>query len=402
MTTTIQAKPAAAKPTGAGARPALGRAWRGSWIPLTLLVVVVLGVVLAVLLFAAPSKSNDYLDPASATLRGSKALAQILTQHGYHVDEVYSPAQALADLGGSGPVTLLITSPDLLTAAQRRQLASADADLVLVGPGAPSLRVLAPTARVVNSDVPIVDGAEPSCSLAAANLAGPADAGGISYDVAGPAAGCYPVRGHPSVVRYTSGGRTITLVGTGLPLTNDHLGDGGNAALALNLLGERQRIVWLTPQPAIPTGLPRAVPNQRAPALIPAIAWLVVLQLAVALGLAVIWRARRFGPLIAERLPVVVRASETVEGHARLYQARRTRDRAAAALRQAMLARLMPLLGLAADAPPQTVVAELASRSARPASEIETISYGPPPATDLELVRLADDLDELEREVRSR
>ena len=51
--------------------------------------------------------------------------------------------------------------------------------------------------------------------------------------------------------------------------------------------------------------------------------------------LLALWQARRLGPVVAERLPVVVRAAETVEGRGRLYRARRARDRAAAALRAA-------------------------------------------------------------------
>ncbi len=362
---------------------------------------MVLGVVLAVLLFSAPPKSNDYLDPADGTQNGSKGLAQILAQRGYGIDEVYSPAKALGAVGSSGAVTLLITSPDLLTAGQQRQLAHARADLVLVEPGAASLPVLAPSVRVANPEAAI-SSAAPSCSLPAARLAGPADAGGITYQVAATAAGCYPFGGHPSLVRYTAAGRTVTVLGSGLPMSDAYLADQGNAALLLNLLAAHQRIVWLTPEPAVASALPNEVPGQRTPPLLPSVAALIVWQLVIALLLAVIWRARRFGPLITEKLPVVVRASETVEGHARLYQARRSRSRAAATLRAAMLDRLKPLLGLPADVPPETVVAELASRSARSNAEVEAISYGPPPATDLELVRLADDLDELEREVRSR
>src|SRR5690606_41722785 len=45
------------------------------------------------------------------------------------------------------------------------------------------------------------------------------------------------------------------------------------------------------------------------------------------------WQGRRLGPLVTEPLPVVVRASETVEGRGRLYRSRRARDRAAEALR---------------------------------------------------------------------
>ncbi len=112
----------------------LVRAWRGSWVPLTLLAVIVLGVVLGGLVFATPPKSNAYLDPADGTPDGAKGLAQILADRGYHLDEVYSPARALAAIGSTGGATLVITSPSLLTAGQRQQLAQARADLVLIGP----------------------------------------------------------------------------------------------------------------------------------------------------------------------------------------------------------------------------------------------------------------------------
>jgi len=113
------------------------------------------------------------------------------------------------------------------------------------------------------------------------------------------------------------------------------------------------------------------------------------------------WRARLLGPLIAERLPVVVRASETVEGHARLYQARRARDRAASALREAMLAQVVPALGLVSGAPQEAVVAALSARSHLREPEVAELLYGPAPATDPDLVSLARNLDELERQVRS-
>jgi hypothetical protein len=126
-----------------------------------------------------------------------------------------------------------------------------------------------------------------------------------------------------------------------------------------------------------------------------------VLQLGIATVLAAIWRARRLGPLVPERLPVIVRASETVQGHARLYQSRRARDRAAAVLREAMLARVLPALGLARDASPDAVSDALASRSRLSQQVVTTIVFGSPPASDTELAALVRDLDRLEREVRS-
>jgi Domain of unknown function (DUF4350) len=398
----------------AGGRPAgnsgvtrgLLRAWRSSWLPLLLAALFAVGILLSVVLLSGPPRTNDYLDPSQNAPGGALALADILSEHGFAVTEVYNPAAALAAVGparpGSPSVTLLITSPDLLTSAQRQQLARADADLFLVEPTAASLRALAPAVHVANPVAPFGGAIDPSCGLTGARLAGPATAGGISYRIPGYATGCYLVAGHPSVVRYLAADRLITIIGNGQALSDGYLGRQGNAALALNLLNANHRIVWLTPEPTIATiTRPRQAQNTKPP-LVPAAAWLVVLQLAVALLLAAWWRGRRFGPLITERLPVVVRASETVEGHAGLYQARRSRDRAAAALRAAMLSRIIPALGLPAGAPGGAVIDALASRSTLTRAQVEAIGYGPAPASDVELVKLANELDELEREVLSR
>jgi Domain of unknown function (DUF4350) len=401
----VQARPSESN-TAEDNRPRghLSSAWLRVRAPLAVLAFVAAGVAVIVLL-APAAKSNTYLDPAGTDVGGTKALVDILGERGFRVTSVYSPADALDAIrtspqGTRPTVTLVITRPDLLTAAQRAQLGRADADLFLVEPGATSLAALAPAITVANLNAPFGAPVDPACDIAGARLAGSANTGEITYHGPSYATGCYPVEGNPSVVRYVRVGRTITVLGTGLPLSNRLLAIEGNAALALNLLNAHHDIVWLTPEPKIARSAPPASGSKR-PSLIPGAAWLVVLQLGVALVLAGAWRARRFGPLISEQLPIVVRASETVEGHARLYQSRRARDRAAAALRDDMLGRMQPALGLVAGAPADAVADGIASRSRRSRQEILAIVYGPAPATDADLVRLAHDLDELEREVRS-
>ncbi len=372
------------------------RRWR---MPLGILALFIAGVIVIVIL-APRSLSNSYLDPASKSDDGTRALTDILGDRGFHVASVYSPAAALAALAASTPATLVITSPALLTPAQRAQLGQAHADLVLIEPGSAALRVFAPAVRVASAHAGLGHAVDPSCDLAGARLAGSADTGGITYQIAGYMTGCYPVDGSPSVVRYERAGHSVTILGSGGPLTNGLLALAGNAALSLNLLSAHRTIVWLTPEPKIARPVPARAGN-RPPPLIPAAAWLVVLQLVFGLVLTIIWRTRRLGPLITEHLPVVVRASETVEGHARLYQSRRARDRAAGALRAAKISQLRPALGLAADAPADAVIDALASRSGRTREQIAAIVSGSAPPGDADLVRLAQDLDELEREVRA-
>ena len=386
------------------------RHWRQRRLPLALALALALvamiilgGLVVAILLPA--QKTNDYLDPASTGQTGTHALTDILTERGQQVISTYSPSAALA-AASAGGATIIITSPDLLTVPQLTALSLAPADIVLVEPDQAALTVLAPGITI--ADYPSTGGpVQPDCAFRAAQLAGSADVGGITLVTSGApagAVGCYPVHGNPSLLRYAAAGKVVTILGSGVPLANGLLAQQGNAALAINVLTTSHRLVWLTPQPspaAAGGGGGQPGSSQAHPALIPLAAWLLVSQLAIAALLAAIWRARRLGSLVPEQLPVIVRASETVEGHARLYQSRRARGRAAATLRQAMLARVGPALGLARDAAPEAVADALASRSQLSQQAVTTIVFGPPPSSDAGLAALVRDLDELEREVRS-
>jgi hypothetical protein len=112
-----------------------------------------------------------------------------------------------------------------------------------------------------------------------------------------------------------------------------------------------------------------------------------------------LWRGRRVGPLVAEDLPVVVRASETVEGRGRLYRSRRARDRAAEALRTAARERMLPRLGLGPKAEPTAVTQAVAQRVGADPNVLAHLLFGPPPGTDADLVNLARQLDDIERQV---
>jgi Domain of unknown function (DUF4350) len=399
--TTATARAAAGWPAGPGASPGFGDgrgAWRRWRLPLALAAVVILAGALVALLQPGPP-AFGYLDPADTGPYGSHALADLLTQRGATVIRTTTPAAALAAASRPG-ATIVITSPEYLSRRQLAALAAAGRFVLLVEPDAAALAAAAPRVRLVGG-IPVTTTA-PDCRLPAAVLAGSADLGGIGMRLrAGTRGGvsCYPVDGLPSLVRYALAGRVVTVLGSGLALANSYLARNGNAALALNLLSPGGRIVWLVPAPAVAAAAGPARAQRPVTGLLPLAVYLVAIQLGVAVLLAAIWRGRRLGPLISERLPVTVRASETVEGHARLYAARRARDRAAAALRTAMLARVLPALGLPPRAAADSVTAALAERSGRSAARIADLIYGRPPGTDAALVRLADDLDALENEV---
>jgi hypothetical protein len=384
--------------------------WRQWRAPLGIVLVILLGGALIALL--QPSASTPrYLDPRDAGQSGARALAALLAQRGEPV--IRAGTVESAEKAARGRVTLVITSPGLLSARQLRSLAGVRSSLLLVEPVSASLAALAPGATVAGHGP--VRTASPGCGLSAARLAGNADMGDVLLRSTAPGAWqCYPVDGDPSLVRYSTGsrttggqttsgqsagGRTITLLGSGAPLTNQYLARHGNAALALDLLSGSSRIVWLVPPLPLagtPPGGPPAGGTQSFFTLIPWPAYLVTIQLAIAVALAALWRMRRLGPLVAEPLPVIVRASETVEGHGRLYRSRRSRDRAAAVLRAAALDRITTRLALPRGAGADAVCAAVAARTGREAGTIRAIMFGAVPRDDAALVALAHEIDTLE------
>jgi hypothetical protein len=238
-------------------------------------------------------------------------------------------------------------------------------------------------------------GAKPDCDLREAKRAGTVQFGvSDAYKAAGdvPVTRCYD----GALVRYTDGGRTVTVVGTAEFMTNSGLPKEGNAALAMNLAGARERVIWYAPQSSEGESTDGGAPIS---SLIPHQVKWVVWQLIVAVALVAVWKGRRIGPLVAEQLPVVVRASETVEGRGRLYRSRRARDRAAEALRTATLQRMLPRLGLGHDAAPPAVVQAVVDRCGVDPQTVAHTLFGPPPGNDPNLVSLAHELDDIERQV---
>ncbi|GGP68569.1 DUF4350 domain-containing protein [Streptomyces melanogenes] len=363
-------------------------------------------ILLAAGITLAATRSGDQhgrLDPRSADRYGSRAVAELLKGQGVSTRVATTLDEAARATGPD--TTLLVTVPDLLTESQQRRLHAAATGsggrTVLLSPGAPSLPVLAPGVREEGSSS--VDNREPNCSLPLAVRAGSADTGGVRYAADGQADdACYPAGGLPTLLRIQtpSHGDTV-LLGAPDILYNHRLDKQGNASLALQLLGSRPHLVWYLPSlgdVSAADGGDRSFFD-----LIPS-GWLwATLQLTLAAALAAIWRARRLGPLVTEQLPVAVRASEATEGRARLYRKANARDRAADALRSATRTRLAPLLGVPAASAhaPELLVPAVSARIPSAERDLQVLLFGPAPADDAALVRLADELDALEREVRT-
>ncbi|MGC4981094.1 DUF4350 domain-containing protein [Streptomyces sp. DT193] len=371
------------------------------------------GVVLALVLLLAAAVAiaavrsdarHGRLDPRSADPSGSRAVARLLADQGVSTRLVTSLGEAASATGPD--TTLLIASPDLLTKRQQTLLRSATersgGRTVLISPGPPSLGTLAPEVTA-DPAVGFDSTLSPRCGLPAARRAGSADTGGIRYSTTDPNADtCYPSDGLPTLLRVParSGGGDTVVIGAPDILFNDRLDEQGNASLALQLLGSRTHLVWYLPSLSDDSATDAG--DQSFFDLLPS-GWLWgTLQLFVAAAVAALWRARRMGPLVPERLPVAIRASETAEGRARLYRKANARDRAAAALRSATRTRLAPLIGVppAQAHAPETLLPALAAHVDGDSQALLPLLFGPPPRDDAALVSLADQLDALEREVR--
>jgi hypothetical protein len=405
MTSAVQRAPAAGAQGGVpggdpGGRPVL-TGWRQWRAPVAVMLVVLLGGLIVALLQVRPPVAGP-LDPNDTGPAGTHALVALLQHRGQTVVRAGSVAAAVAQARARG-TTLVVTSPQELSRGELAELARLRAGLLLVAPGHDALAALAPAVTLAGPVEPVRD-LLPRCGLPGAVAAGRADLGGLLLRSAAPGAfRCYP-RSETTpfsfsfLVRYAAPGHIVTVLGTGAPLANANLGASGNAALALNLLAASPRIVWLVP--GLLPAPAAARPGQHSlTSLIPGGVWAVVIQLGVVVVLLALWRMRRLGPLVTEPLPVVVRACETVEGHGRLYRSRRARDRAAGALRDAALGRIVLRLGLPRNVSADAACQELAGRTGRDYGEIRAILFGPVPGDDAALVKLAADLDALEGQV---
>ncbi|MFF3344806.1 DUF4350 domain-containing protein [Streptomyces sp. NPDC002779] len=383
--------------------PTARQVWtRARGIALALVILLVGAVAIAVVRSDA---RHGTLDPRSADAQGSRALAELLADRGVSTRVVTTLDQARAATGPD--TTLLVAVPDLLTGRQQTSLHSAigdsDGRTLLVAPGGRSVERLAPD--VVADPAKSLDSTlQPDCDLPEARRAGAADTGGLRYTTTHlQADSCYPSKRLATLLRIPSSSGDGDTVVLGAPdiLYNDHLDEQGNASLALQLLGSRPHLVWYLPSLSDSTA---ASPEGERDFfdLLPS-GWLWgTLQLFIAAALAALWRARRLGPLVPEKLPVTIRASETVEGRARLYRKADARDRAAAALRSTTRTRLAPLVGVPVTQAhaPEALLPALSAHLRGDGQPLHNLLFGPPPGDDAALISLADQLDALESEVR--
>jgi len=351
-------------------------------------------------LLTSSNADRTPLSPSNAAPEGAQAVVRVLQEQGVEVVRAETYESALAALEDTDAALLFFDPNEYLTGSQLGDLATAAQKRVLVEPTFAQLQALAPDISQAGLipgeiiDAGTVSGAR--CPDPAAEAAESLSAGGLAYR--GPLT-CFPVTGgsEPAAGLYAAAGDgSAAVLGYSGLLANGTITENGNAALALRALGSADTLVWYLPVPAdIPAGDIPVNPFSLLPDWVyPLLAWTVVVA-----ALAAFWRGRRLGPLAMEPMPVVVRAAETADGRARLYQDSRALDRAAASLRAATMVRLASRLRLGPGSTAGDVVQAAARSSGRSAADVDALLNRHVPANDSDLVAWSQELLYLEEEI---
>ncbi|MFS4507199.1 DUF4350 domain-containing protein [Clavibacter sp. Sh2141] len=374
----------------------------GTWIALAALAVL---VALASLAIGGAARQGEALAPDNPAPGGTQALARVLAAQGVEITLATTLAEARAAVGDGDDVTLVLgPTSDRLDDDRLAEVGRLATRTVLIAPDFRTLRAIAPDVAAGGTAESADRALDAACALPAARAAGsvPDDAPVFRAigDDASAAETCFPDDTGDAfalleVPAALAPGGTVTVLGADPILTNDRIAEQGSAALALGVLGERPRLVWYTPSPDdaagdAPPTLGELTPGWVTPA---------ILLLGAAALAAAVWRGRRLGPLVVERLPVVVRADETAEGRARLYQRADARGHALDALRVGTVDRLAGTLALGRLASVDDVAAASAAALGEDPARVRALLLDDQPRTDRDLVDLAGRLAALERRV---
>ncbi|MDI3331979.1 MAG: DUF4350 domain-containing protein [Micrococcus sp.] len=397
--TAAPARPAPAVPT---AGQAARRWWRAAWIWFALAALLLLVALPSVLRQDTAARP---LGTDSARPDGGRAVVRVLARHGITVHPADSLPEALALAAEHPGAPVLFHDPaGHLPAEGLERLAGAVGPerRVLVEPGLPVLQALAAGVSqggLVPEGEPLAAGRQ--CRWAAAAEARTVAAAGRSYRTEAGGQGCFPVPGTgdgPSGAAHAvvASAEGTVVLGHRDMVANAGAGDEGHAVLSLWTLGRGQDVIWYLPSLAdVPVDGGPPTPDRLLPDWVrPAGAWLLVCLLVLLL-----WRGRRHGPLAVEPLPVIVPASETAVGRARLYERSGQHRAAARALRSATLMRLASTLRLGPAAPVGAVVAAVSRSAGLDAGRVGSVLDVDDVSSGRDLVAAAAALQDLEDEI---
>lgn len=387
---------------GPGDAPGTSRAARSRrrrWILITAVVLVLLLVVAVAVGLSRRGGNDAPLDPQNPKANGAQAVARVLEQRGVAVDIARGQSALERTDPIDGSTTVVVSDPGALsdeTAAVMWDEVRNARRLVLVEPGRFLLQAL-------ELDISQAGGGAPTrslragCVLAGLTASDTLSAGGTAYTSPDPdATRCFSFEGDSELVSLPAGPGTpeVVVLGNGEVLSNGEVTRYDNAGVGLRLLGQGNRLVWYVPS-MLDVSSSDTTPSSELPRALGPLAFLALFAVLALM----LWRGRRFGPLVTEPLPAVVKAVETTQSRGRLYRRARDTGRAGTVLRAAATRRLASWLGLPVGATTEAVAQATAAASGRPLAEVLALLAGPPPADEDAMVALADDLSTLEKEV---
>ena len=391
MTALLDAQPAA---TSDGPRPRHA-------IRIVVAIAALLAAAVVLTVTGRSAETTVPLHPHNPTATGAQALARVLDSRGVPVTIALGEA-ALRAASVDSTTTLVVTDTSQLRDAT---VTSLDAEakkagrVVLVNPGVRALRTLVPgvgtrsvgTSATLTAECTSSSGVRRGETLSRLQMTFRATGGETAT------AACFVTDGYAGYLELTPRNhRPTVLIGSVDVVANSRITQADNAAIAVRAMGQLSRVVWYVPDLrdaplSPPVDEQRIVPEWFGPILILGL---------FAFGAVMIWRGRRLGRLVAEPLPVVVRALETTESRGRLYRKARDGQRASEVLQEATRRRLTAYLGLPHGTTPHSLVDALIPLSSRQPDHLWSLLAGPPAGSETDMLALAAELAALEKEIR--
>ncbi len=390
-------------PSGAAQRasssvtPSVGTFLRRSRFWFFFAAIALIGAVIS-LSFSGQDTNTSALDPESSTPQGSQALAEVLRANGVTVTVARSLADAQSAASNSSTV-ILSDAEGVLTEDALATALSLGQQTIVLNPQFSFFYESGIEFNAGKIETPPNDEDAPltaRCDLVFSSHADKITPFGSSYSPGSGSdpqnsTGCFPDdSGAYALVTLTdipTHDHTITLLGASDILRNDTIAREDNAALSLALFGQTSSVVWYVPG-LEDSAAPAATLADLSPGWVTPVA-LLAMTAALCAG---VWRGRRMGPLTVERLPVTVKARETVEGRGRMYASTSAREHAAQILREGTRFRLSQLIGVGTTT--HDLSAPLVSLIGAAQPEIHAVLYGFPNErlSEKQLVELANNL----------
>lgn len=360
-----------------------------------------------------------WLSPTSTSTNGAGALAAIVQNRGVelrHIDtqekfsqisEIISQ-ETLKDTDSAETrkeaVTILVINPDSLSAPEVSELLETGANIVLITKnyfwnlndwGFSSNELLVDREAADNS--PVKANCADSRAVSAKTIE-PIDKL-FAYNSSSISTSCFTLGNETgtdnlAVLLTSKKFPQVSALSTGTIWENKNLQKAGNAALALNFLGQSKYLFWIENYSSFG--------NETEPLSEFTIPWLNVLftsSLFCVLWL-LLYQARRFGKLVPEPMPVIVPAGEADLGRAQLYRASRDFPHLAKIKRANFIASYSTKYGLTYQSSSEQISGVFAQQSGNSTTLINELLFTRTIRTENDLQKLEKELQQLHQQLQ--